>query len=445
MAAKRPQQPESAMATSSLPKNDVRYWLTRLFKERRGSGYRDAGYSVRLAAGGRRERFQLGTASKYAAADKARAIYRSLATRGWGPTLAEFKAQGTPAAPPAPEPTIGAFLAELRALHASKVRTLDAYAGSLRRIAAEIAGLPPGGRGGSAEAHRLWREKVDALKLSILTAPAVARWREAFLARAGDDPRRQRSARVSVNTFLRESRSLFSPRHLEGLTSVVLPTPPPLAGLKLEKRTSARYQSGFDVLQLVKAASDELAEREPEMFKAFLLAVYAGLRRGEVDKLEWSQLNWQAGTVNVRATEFFKPKSEDGTRVVWLPAEALACFRGFAARATGRFVLESDVKPALGKRFDHYRASRTFAKLVAWLRGHGVEGEKPLHALRKEYGSIISQSYGLVAAKILLGHRDVSTTASHYLEVKGQPTVGLGHLLPPADNVVAFEPRKAAR
>ena len=54
-------------------------------------------------------------------------------------------------------------------------------------------------------------------------------------------------------------------------------------------------------LALVRAAVDELAEREPECFKAFVLAVMAGLRRNEIDKLEWARFNWAAGADQYRA------------------------------------------------------------------------------------------------------------------------------------------------
>ena len=104
-------------------KQDLRYWQARLFKEARGGHtHVDDNYSVRIAHAGRRERFQLGTANKYEAAAKARAIYLALVANGWDLTLARFK---TAKAPVKVDVTIGEFLAELRALHASKARTLE--------------------------------------------------------------------------------------------------------------------------------------------------------------------------------------------------------------------------------------------------------------------------------------------------------------------------------
>jgi integrase len=418
-------------------RGDVRYWQKRLFKFVRhadGKQYEDGNWSVRISYEGRREQFQLKTALKSEAARKAARIYRRLVLTDWPTVLAEFKSKGS--AIKATDVTIGEFLTELRSFHASKTRTIDTYAGSLRRIAADIAGMPSGGSGGAPESHRIWREKVETLKLSILVPAKVQKWKEAFLCAAGNDPVRQRAARVSVNSFLREARSLFSPRYLEKLDSIVLPAPLPFTGIKLEKRSMARYQSNFDVLGLVKTACDELANSEPEQFKVFVLAVMSGLRRNEIDKLEWSRFNWSAGTINIAPTEFFRTKSEDSARVVWIPPQMVETFRGYYARATGRFVIESEVSPILNKPYDHYRCQTLFERLIAWLRFRGVGGTKPLHTLRKEFGSLIAAKFGIYAAKEMLGHADIATTAAHYLEAKEKPVIGLGYLLP--TNVVSM-------
>ena len=92
----------------SHSKNVASYWQERLYKEER-QGHVDSNYSVRIAHGGRRERFQLGTASKYEAAAKARTIYQSLAANGWEATLNRFKKA---TAPQKIDVTIGEFLNE---------------------------------------------------------------------------------------------------------------------------------------------------------------------------------------------------------------------------------------------------------------------------------------------------------------------------------------------
>ena len=315
-------------------------------------------------------------------------------------------------------------------MHASRTKTIENYAGSLRMIAASIAGLPEGIRGGSPEGRQIRRERIDALKLSILSPSKIQKWKEAFLARAGSDPMKQRAARVSANSFIRQARSLFSPKYLEQLESVSLPDPLPFAGVKLEEASMPRYQSSFDVLELIRSAVDELATSEPEQFKVFVLAVMGGLRKNEIDKLEWRHVDWVAGRLNIGPTQFLQTKSDDSTRSVWIPPQMLDAFRGYRVRATGRFVIESAVRPIVGTHYSHYRCQAIFKKLIAWLRVKGVDGEKPLHALRKEFGSLIAQQFGIYAAKEAFGHADITTTAGHYLEAKVKPVVGLGHLLP---------------
>jgi len=410
----------------TYPKTDVRYWRPRLFKHSRrvnGKTYVDNSWTVRIGHANRQERFALGTSSRAEAAQKARDIYLDLLTHGWSAVKQKAKAKC--------DATIGEFLRELVALHASKAATINNYAAALRKIVADIAGIESNGNGGGGDVKRYaaWREKVEAKKLSFLTPARIQKWKESFIARAGTDPVKIRSARVSVNSFLREARSLFSSRYTENLDSIVLPDPLPFVGIKLEKRSMSRYQSTFDVATLVRAACDELATAEPEQFKIFVLAVMAGLRRNEIDKLEWDRFNWAAGTITIQPTAVFRTKSDESIRTVWIPPQMMETFRTYHAKTGDRYVIESGVAPILGKAYEHYRCTSLFEKLIAWLRAHGVNGQKPLHTLRKEYGSQVTARFGIFAAQQMLGHADISTTSAHYLEVRDRPIVGLGHLL----------------
>jgi hypothetical protein len=52
-------------------------------------------------------------------------------------------------------------------------------------------------------------------------------------------------------------------------------------------------------------AVSRLAELGQEELKVFLLAATAGLRRNEIDKLPWTALDWDRGTLRVEVTEHF--------------------------------------------------------------------------------------------------------------------------------------------
>jgi len=56
----------------------------------------------------------------------------------------------------------------------------------------------------------------------------------------------------------------------------------------------------------------------------------------------------------------------------------------------------------------------------------GVTAVKPLHELRKEFGSQLCAKYGTYAASRMLRLADIAITAQHYLDQKERVTVGMG-------------------
>jgi hypothetical protein len=92
-------------------------------------------------------------------------------------------------------------------------------------------------------------------------------------------------------------------------------------------------------------------------------------------------------------TEHFHPKSEDSIASVDLDPEFAELFQTFKQAATkGEFVIESPVAAKPNTRHAHYRCQIVFKRLARWLRAYGVTGKKPLHLLRKEFGSRICES-----------------------------------------------------
>jgi hypothetical protein len=69
---------------------------------------------------------------------------------------------------------------------------------------------------------------------------------------------------------------------------LALPNPLPFDGVDFKPRQSMKYRSEIDVLKLIAAATKELRDSSPEAYKVFLLAVGAGLRKKEIDLLEWT-------------------------------------------------------------------------------------------------------------------------------------------------------------
>jgi len=334
--------------------------------------------------------------------------------------------------------SVGQFLALAETVASVQKVTWQGYVTAFRRIVSNSFNLDLGKKkfdphgGGNQE----WVQRVDAVKLANVSPQKIQQWKRTFLAEAAPDPVSQRSAKVSINSFLRQARSLFSRKILRHLGEVTLPDPLPFAGVEFEPRQSLMYRSSFDVQTLIATARDELASSDPEVFKVFLLAVMVGLRRKEIDLLEWDSFLWDSGSVRVQATQHFEGKSEDSLGDVYVDNELLEIFRGYRARAMGPFVIESDGQPHPGERHLRYRCKAIFVRMTKWLRQHGVKGNKPLHTLRKEFGSQICASHGIHAASRQLRHADIAITNMFYTDARKRALTGLGHLLKSNDKVV---------
>lgn len=432
-------QEVSKQKSGRLPKTDLRYWQKAIFQPtytRGGEVFVVQEWSVKIQHLGRRETFSLGTPNRAAAAAKAKEVYLTLQGAGWDAALAKYKPVSH--VKPRTDCTVGEFLTEIKANADGRAKTVEGYAKALRKIVAEIMGIVGGKKkydyrsGG----HKAWIDKVHAVKLANITPEKVQRWKRTFLAKAGNDPVKQRRAQVSANSFLRQAKSLFAPDMLRFVNGIVMPEPLPFTGVAFEKRPSMRYRSTFDIEEVIRLARTELAESKPEQFKIFLLAVMVGLRREEIDKLEWSAFRWDEEVIRIEATNFIALKSEDSIADVEVDPEVIELFRGYRARATGRFVIESRVVPRTGVLYGHYRCQRDFEKLLAWLRSKGVSTPKPLHSLRAEYGSQICARHGIYAASRALRHADIKVTTEHYVDKKHRVTVGLGALLKDDEKIV---------
>jgi integrase len=276
--------------------------------------------------------------------------------------------------------------------------------------------------------QRKWLTKVHSVKLTEVTPARVEEWKRSFLANAGRDPLALRRARISVNSLLRQARSLFAMKRIRHV-QLSLPNPLPFYGVDFEPRQSMKYRSEIDVVALIKAAKAELRGSLPEAYKVFLLAIGVGLRKKEIDLLEWSSFRWEENVVRIEATRYFHPKSEDSIADLPVDREVMALFRGYHERAKGPFVIRSGREALPSKPRQYYRCDQTFEQVNLWLRKHGVDGSKPLHTLRKEYGSLLTRSYGIHAASRALRHADLRTTSEHYSDSTARVTPGIGRLV----------------
>lgn len=414
-----------------LPKTHQDYWKAKLkrrsYVDRSGARMEIPEWQVRMFHLGQEAWFNTNTANQAAAAIKARDIYLSLLSKGWDATNAIYK----------PDPsvkadicTVGEFLSDVGKRSHLRPRTAHVYATKFRKLVSDVGKVEAGMKGKAKRAkhdyhhggRKLWLAKVDGKSLSILTAESIMAWRNTYVSKAGADPMKRKSAERSAASTMRAGRALFSPDILDVL-KVKLP-PNPFAGVKLKDPGPQRYHSEINPEWLLGCAERELREQHPQQYLALVLCLWGGLRRKEADLLLWEQVDLEQGQIYVRRTKYFEPKTEESQRMVDLATAAVDIIRGFKENGTSPFVLDG-AAPDPTATWPHYRCACLWSNLLSWLKAKGVRQRNAVHVLRKESGSLIASSHGIEAARQHLGHRDIRTTSSHYVDKKKRVEVQL--------------------
>jgi integrase len=426
-------------------KTDARYWLSRIRKPVNSRGEASPHWHLQLTFKGRRLSFSLHTGNKDAAARQAAGIYKELAAVGAEETLSRYRPKEQEEEPPSQIATVGLWIETVGKVFAGAPATFGSYARCLRLIVGDILAVTKTKKRFSRSKGNAYRAAVNAAPLGILTPKALQEWRIRFVAKAGTNPAEQRTAKISCNSILRQAGALFSKKLLRFVSNLQLPSPIPFAECEKYPRESMRYHSKVDAAALLQKAQGELGTSDPEAFKVLLLGVGVGLRRGEIDKLLWRQIDLNSGVIRIETTEAGSLKSEDSAGEVQMDEALCAIFRGYLARATGDFVLERDGGTSGVRDWGRqYRCNSIFKRTLSWLRRNGLDVKKPIHTLRKEAGSMISTKSGIHAASRFLRHADIQVTAMHYTDHKERVAVDIGGMLQPENVTVITTPRKTS-
>jgi len=413
-------------------KDDIRYWKNRVQKRsfQKGDRYGEViGWQVRFQNYGKDVWFNLETQNKDVAASKARDIHLHIKLNGFQSAIDTFKEKRPGLIQPV---TLGEYIQAVRDYGVFKPITFGSYTTKVRNIVASFMGLPSTkqktkySKGGSEK----WRAEVEAFKLEDITTARINTWKKQYLDRVGTDPVKRKRAERTVNSVLRNGKSFFGPRVASQLSGIILPDPLPFQEVQPVRQSSVyRYRSTVDVQSLVAKATEELLEDYPDQYAVFLLALFAGLRRGEIDSLMWSAFDWDKNLIRIRHTSVHGLKTDSSEGDVPVEPEVMKLFKKLKGRSDSEFVISSERELDPKLEYIHYRATMVYKRLVRWLRENGVDTDKPLHTLRKEFGRLITEKHGIFAASKLLRHSSIQITASFYADDTRHLTVGMGGLL----------------
>ena len=315
----------------------------------------------------------MGTPNQAAAAKKAKLIYTFLDANGWDKAIAEFKPDSDAA--PRLHLTVGDYLSAVESAGQLRLRTFLNYRNCFRTILSEIFGI----RGNASKydyrsadnGNRKWAERIHKIRLERVTSARITHWQQSRLKKAGHSPTAIASAKRTANSYVRCARSLFSRDLCKRLKGVTLPSPPPFAGVELFDSGSMKYVSKVNVHSLIAAAKAELKAAEPEAYKAFLLGLFAGMRKSEIDLLEWRMVDWHHHVIRLEETEWLQLKTQDSAGEITIDPEVMP-----SCASSNPAVSRRSSSPATARRATTRPASTTAAnRLLTGSTGGDVPGE----------------------------------------------------------------------
>lgn len=409
-AREKPSQ-KASRTTVIYGKGTSKYWEGKVYRpvwtDEDGQRRIVSNYFARIMVSGRREAVALNTADRPEAASRAASLYSKIRAVGWDLALRDFDPERhSPKSDATVKDAVTAIgRADLRA------STQANYVGALRWFAARNLGLVATKKTFGPKGASEYRRRVEAVRLSELSQDNVRSIVEKHIESAGDDAAVERSARISVASFVRNAKAALRVAEGQGLK---LPEPRPFSGVKKPDGAIApSYTNTFDAAKLLRDAKEELAS-DPAAYIPILLAVGAGLRHGEIENLCWRRVDVQGKRVLVQATGGWKPKTGDSEQPVHVSDGLL--------EELGRY---------RGKLDDAVTTRAGLDRAVSWLRGKGLDTDKPLHLLRKEFGSIIAEQADLFTASKALRHSSLSVTASVYVENRKRVAPDIDAMLNP--------------
>jgi integrase len=292
------------------------------------------------------------------------------------PALLHLHAKGSAIQASTPT-TFGALIAQFLAMHRGQVRdgTLKGYQVRLER----------------------WKKWIPAsTPLAGLTSDML---------RVGMQRMNATMKPMSVNSFYRALKVCLN----YGVSSGFLKEAPhrgvkPLKAIKAE----SKWWSPTEVSKVLAAA--EADERDPEdALLIFALALYLGLRRGEIDRMQWTDLTLDGGepVACVRSVEGAMTKSGK-TRFIPISDELQAILVRHRQRAG--FVVRGDRKKR-GRWIYRYEAQKLFRRVT---KAAGVTKIR-FHDMRHTFASFMLGK-GVPVFKVArwLGHADSRITEQVY-------------------------------
>jgi integrase len=244
-------------------------------------------------------------------------------------------------------------------------------------------------------------------------ADVLACFKQTKLEAAGDDQLLRARAAITINSYIRQARSLFAADYLDAdiYKGLTLPDLPAVFKVKLLPEPPKRFQMpARELIQKILAAAPLLKLADTNAYIIFLLSVGGGMDKQEIAHARrvWLTKSDVGAQVEVKTEADFTPKYNRSRNIgleTWVYDELLAVTMPHVGVGPDYLLNGSPSE----------RTDQAFRRFGAWLKQLGWIQHKKAHAMRKICGSVFAETVGLRAAQQALGHRNQKTTEAHYV------------------------------
>jgi integrase len=204
--------------------------------------------------------------------------------------------------------------------------------------------------------------------------------------------------------------------------------------LKVRDAKPRRFLTLDEIERLIAASKES---RNKRLYYFVMIAVYTGMRLGEIMTLEWQQIDFESKLIHIInkpdkgfTTKSLKersigihPRLYEALQEFFLKRHELVSYPGQARQKDHNYLFPSPYRA--GKKQFPYRCA--FWQAMARAK---IENAS-LHSLRHTFASQLLMNGGnLKDCQEILGHRDISTTANIYAHLSPERKIDIISKLP---------------
>jgi integrase len=143
----------------------------------------------------------------------------------------------------------------------------------------------------------------------------------------------------------------------------------------------------------------------PDLYPIYFTFLNTGMRKAELENLEWDDIDFKRRKIQIRRKEFWQPKT--GEREIPISGQLDEILQQLKDK-NDREIKSNFVFPDKGGGKIKTKLRR---KLIQIARQAGIDGLTKIHTLRHTFAShLVMQGVNLPTVKKLMGHSDIQTT-----------------------------------